>query len=46
MFGESAILVRLGAGALFVGVVLATIDNALVIIPAMSLRARPAHHAT
>jgi hypothetical protein len=35
MFVESAVLVRLGAWALFVGVVVATIDKAFVVIPAL-----------
>jgi len=38
MFFESAMLVRFGAWALFAGVVLATVDNALVILTAMNPR--------
>jgi hypothetical protein len=42
MFVESAVLVRFGAWALFVGVVVAAIDNAFVVIPALQPALKPA----
>jgi hypothetical protein len=43
MFSESAMLVRIGAWALFCGVALSTLDTALVVAPA--LQRRPARRA-
>jgi hypothetical protein len=41
MFWESAMLVRIGAWALFCGVALATLDTALVVGPALQRRTAP-----
>jgi hypothetical protein len=45
VFVESAVAVRLGAGALLVGVVAAAIDNAFVVIPTLNPRANSVRHA-